>query len=67
LNIQTTLKRAIRKAMDREKLGRHAFAVRLGVADQEVTRILDEGHNTRLERLEQAAAELGLTIRVEVT
>jgi hypothetical protein len=53
--------------MDREKLGRHAFAVRLGVADQEVTRILDEGHNTRLERLEQAAAELGLTIRVEVT
>lgn len=45
---------------------RAEFSRRLQVEPHEVTRILDEGHNTRLERLEQAAGVLGLTIKVEV-
>ena len=40
-------------------LSKVAFAERLGLAESEVRRILDAKHNTKLDRLELAAAALG--------
>lgn len=66
MSAQTTIKQAIRKKFTASGLTRRGFGKLLKVADQEVTRILDEGHNTRLDRLEEAAGALGLKIKVTV-
>lgn len=58
-------KAAVYQAFGRRGITRVALADRLNVDESEVRRILDPGHRTKLERLEQAA--LALDWRLEVS
>ena len=51
----------IQIAMTRRRLTLHQLAVRSGVAEGTIRRIL-EGHDTRITTLQAVASELGLTI-----
>lgn len=61
---ETAAKAAVYEAFRERGITRVALADRLGVNESEVRRILDPGHRTKLERLEQAAAALGGRLEV---
>lgn len=62
--VEISLKVALRDAFGRAGLSKVELAERMDLNENEVRRILDPTHHTKLNRLERAARELGLQLRV---
>ncbi len=54
----------VNRAMAREGVGNIALAARLGVGENEVRRIRDFRHDTKIDQLEAALAALGWTVDI---
>ena len=59
-------KTALYEALREERLSNSAFAVSMGVQENEVRRMLDPGHATKIGRLEEALARFGKRLVVSV-
>ncbi len=59
-------KTALYEALRKERLSNSAFAVSMNIPEREVRRMLDPGHATRIDRLEEALARFGKRLVVSV-
>ena len=59
-------KAALFAALRRERLSNSAFAVSMGVSENEVHKLLDPAHATKIGRLEEALARFGKRLVVSV-
>ena len=66
LPAQMTLKASLHLAMQEAGLSKVELALRLGVNEKEVRRMLDPRHGTKLPAMEQALAVLGKQLIVEI-
>lgn len=65
--VEISAKIAVYKAFRASNLSRCELARRLDVGENEVRRILDPGHRTKLDRLERAARVLGVRFQLIAT
>jgi len=66
LDIVTSAKLALAMAMAKQKVSNVGLARRLGVTEKVVRRMLDPDHRCRIDRLEDALDQLGLSLEVMV-
>ena len=67
LPLQTELAVELYRAMRKQKVGKANLAKRLGWAIQQVDRLLDLNHRSRIDLVEAAFKALGLELSVRVT
>lgn len=65
--VEIAAKIAVYKAFRAANLSRCELARRLDIGENEVRRILDPGHRTKLDRLERAARALGVRFQLIAT